>query len=147
MAEPTLERGSKGDDVRDLQEALIELAFKPGEADGVFGVLTESAVRSFQTWAKTTADGVVGPLTWEKLDDADKTDPTLREGDRRVAVRGLQRHLLDAGHGTGELEIDGRFGTRTETAVKAFQEASGIAVDGVVGPETWDRLNALGNGD
>jgi peptidoglycan hydrolase-like protein with peptidoglycan-binding domain len=62
-------------------------------------------------------------------------------------VRGLQRHLLDAGHGTGELEIDGRFGTRTETAVKAFQEASGIAVDGVVGPETWDRLNALGNGD
>jgi peptidoglycan hydrolase-like protein with peptidoglycan-binding domain len=146
MAEPTLERGSEGDDVKDLQEALIELAFKPGEVDGIFGVLTESASRSFQTWAKTTADGVVGPLTWEKLDDADKSDPTLREGDRRVAVRGLQRRLLDAGYGTSELEIDGRFGPPTDSVVKAFQEASGIAVDGIVGPETWDRLNALGTG-
>jgi peptidoglycan hydrolase-like protein with peptidoglycan-binding domain len=143
MAEPTLERGSNGPDVEDLQAALIELDFKPGEVDGVFGVLTESAVRSFQTWAKTTADGVVGPLTWEKLDDADKSEPTLREGDRRVAVRGLQRRLLGAGYGTGEIEIDGRFGPATEAAVKAFQEAVGIDVDGIVGPQTWEQLNAL----
>ena len=45
MAEPTLERGSEGPDVKDLQEALIELDFKPGEVDGKFGVYTESAVQ------------------------------------------------------------------------------------------------------
>ncbi len=67
MAEPTLERGSKGDDVTDLQQGLIELDFKPGEVDGIFGVLTESAVRAFQTWAQTTADGIVGPQTWGAL--------------------------------------------------------------------------------
>ena len=32
MAEPILKRGSKGQDVKDLQEALLELDFKPGEA-------------------------------------------------------------------------------------------------------------------
>jgi peptidoglycan hydrolase-like protein with peptidoglycan-binding domain len=146
MAEPTLERGSKGQDVNDLQEALIELDFKPGTVDGVFGIYTESAVRSFQAWAKLTADGVVGPLTWEKLDDADKSDPTLKTGDKRVAVRGLQRRLLDAGYGTGEIEIDGTFGPATEAAVKAFQEASDLTADGIVGPQTWDSLNAVGNG-
>ena len=145
MAEPTLERGSKGDDVKDLQQALIELDFKPGEPDGTFGLYTESAVKSFQSWAKLTMDGIVGPLTWEKLDDADKTDPTLRRGDERVAVRGLQRRLLGAGYGTGELEIDGEFGPQTEAAVKAFQEASGITVDGIVGPETWGHLNDAGS--
>jgi peptidoglycan hydrolase-like protein with peptidoglycan-binding domain len=140
MAEPTLERGSEGEDVKDLQEALIELAFKPGEADGIFGVYTESAVKAFQVWAKVASDGIVGPLTWEKLDDADKSDPTLREGSEGVAVRGLQRRLNDAGFDAGE--IDGRFGPNTETAVRAFQEAKGLDVDGVVGPQTWKRVRA-----
>jgi peptidoglycan hydrolase-like protein with peptidoglycan-binding domain len=147
MAEPTLERGSEGDDVKDLQEGLIELDFKPGAADGVFGLFTESATRSFQTWAQLTPDGICGPLTWEKFDDADKRDPTLRKGDERIAVRGLQRRLLAAGYGTGELEIDGEFGSETEAAVKAFQEASGIDVDGVVGPQTWGKLNETGSSD
>ena len=138
MAEPTLERGSKGQDVTDLQEALIELGFKPGEVDGIFGVYTESAVRAFQTWATVVADGIVGPLTWEKLDDADKSDPTLQEGSKGVSVRGLQRRLIDAGFGPDE--IDGRFGPQTAAAVRAFQKQNDLDVDGIVGPNTWERL-------
>jgi peptidoglycan hydrolase-like protein with peptidoglycan-binding domain len=141
MAEPTLKRGSEGQDVKDLQEALIELDFKPGEVDGVFGVFTESAVKSFQNWAQTTADGIVGPATWAKLDDADRSDPTLRDGSTGVAVRGLQRRLIDAGFAIDE--IDGRFGSQTEAAVRAFQGRSELEVDGIVGPQTWERLNAL----
>ena len=147
MAEPTLERGSEGEDVKDLQEALIELDFKPGKADGVFGIYTDTAVRAFQALAKLSQDGIVGPLTWEKLDNADKSDPLLKRGDRRVAVRGLQRRLLDAGYGSGELEIDGRFGPQTEAAVKAFQEASGLDADGIVGPKTWAALDDLASSD
>jgi len=141
MAEPTLMRGSEGQDVRDLQEALIELDFKPGEDDGVFGVYTQSAVKSFQHWAQTIADGIVGPATWEKLDNADTSDPTLREGSKGVAVRGLQRRLIDAGMGVDE--IDGHFGPQTEAAVRAFQERSEVEVDGIVGPQTWEHLNAV----
>jgi peptidoglycan hydrolase-like protein with peptidoglycan-binding domain len=141
MAEPVLKRGSKGQDVKDLQEALLELDFKPGAADGVFGVYTESAVKAFQKWTTLSADGIVGPDTWEKLDDADRSDPTLREGSTGVAVRGLQRRLIAAGFGIDD--IDGRFGPQTQAAVRAFQERHELDVDGVVGPQTWERLNAL----
>lgn len=145
MAEPTLERGSEGPDVKDLQEALIELDFRPGAADGKFGVFTDTAVRSFQAWATLVQDGIVGPLTWEKLDDADKSDPTLREGSKGVAVRGLQRRLLAAGYDLGE--IDGRFGPKTEAAVKGFQGDFGLDVDGIVGPKTWARLRSPDESD
>ena len=145
MAEPTLERGSEGPDVKDLQEALIELGFKPGEPDGKFGVFTDTAVRAFQAWADLTQDGVVGERTWEKLDDADKTDPTLSEGSTGVAVRGLQRRLLAQGYDLGE--IDGRFGPKTEAAVKGFQGDFGLEVDGIVGPNTWDKLRSPDDSD
>jgi peptidoglycan hydrolase-like protein with peptidoglycan-binding domain len=141
MAEPTLERGSEGPDVKDLQEALIELDFKPGAVDGAFGVYTESAVKMFQSWANLDQDGIVGPLTWEKLDLADKSDPTLKEGSKGVAVRGLQRMLIARGFDPGE--IDGRFGAKTKAAVNAFQSDHGLDVDGIVGPKTWDSLRQV----
>jgi peptidoglycan hydrolase-like protein with peptidoglycan-binding domain len=141
MAEPTLKRGSEGQDVKDLQEALIELDFKPGEVDGAFGVFTESAVKAFQKWAQLEADGIVGPATWEALDDADRSDPTLRAGSTGVAVRGLQRRLIAAGFGIDD--VDGRFGPQTEAALRAFQKRYELDVDGIAGPQTWARLNAV----
>lgn len=140
MAEPTLERGSQGEDVEDLQKALIELDFKPGKIDGVFGIYTDSAVRAFQVWADLTGDGIVGPETWLKLDYADKDDPTVNNGSEQVAVRGVQRRLIELGFEPGE--IDGHFGPDTEKAVKAFQEKYELEADGVVGPKTWERLNS-----
>lgn len=141
MAEPTLERGSEGPDVKDLQEALIELDFRPGAVDGVFGVYTESAVRAFQAWANVDEnDGIVGEETWAKLDEANKDDPTLKKGAKEVAVRGVQRRLIQLGFDPGE--IDGDFGDATEAAVKAFQEKYDLDADGIVGPLTWAALNS-----
>ena len=140
MAEPTLERGSEGPDVKDLQEALIELDFKPGAVDGVFGIYTESAVKAFQGWASVMVDGVVGEATWEKLDNANKDDPTLKKGAKEIAVRGVQRRLIQLGFDAGE--IDGRFGDKTEAAVKKLQKQYDLEVDGIVGPATWAVLNS-----
>ena len=53
-------------------------------------------------------------------------------------VGALQRALRTAGYDPGA--EDGEFGPRTEAAVKSFQDRAGLPVDGIVGPETWDRL-------
>ncbi|MGY1684970.1 phage tail tip lysozyme [Geodermatophilus sp. SYSU D00867] len=64
--------------------------------------------------------------------------PSLRRGATGEWVRRLQAALLDAGIDPGPM--DGDFGDSTEQAVLDFQESSGLEVDGVVGPTTWDAL-------
>jgi peptidoglycan hydrolase-like protein with peptidoglycan-binding domain len=41
--------------------------------------------------------------------------------------------------------VDGRFGAKTETAVKKLQQNFNLTVDGVVDPRTWDVVDALEN--
>lgn len=67
---PTIQRGSRDNDVRVLQlhlKTVYPLYAKHLTVDGVFGAETEAAVREFQRRAELTADGVVGPATWAKL--------------------------------------------------------------------------------
>jgi peptidoglycan hydrolase-like protein with peptidoglycan-binding domain len=80
MEEQELQRGSEGDEVVALQEQLIELRFKPGDVDGVFGVLTESALKMFQSSLKMAADGVVDETTRERLDEATQRQNEAAEG-------------------------------------------------------------------
>jgi putative chitinase len=68
--------------------------------------------------------------------------PTLRRGSRGEAVEQMQRMLKAAGFNPGPL--DGIFGPKTQAAVKAFQQAKGIGVDGIVGPQTWGKLDGGG---
>jgi len=64
---------------------------------------------------------------------------TTRRGSRATArVRDIQGELLNAGHDPGPL--DGILGAKTDAAIRAFQEARGLTVDGVVGPATWAAL-------
>lgn len=57
----TLKRGSRGSEVKTLQGKLNLMA------DGIFGPLTEEAVKEFQKRKGLTADGVVGAQTWAAL--------------------------------------------------------------------------------
>jgi peptidoglycan hydrolase-like protein with peptidoglycan-binding domain len=65
----------------------------------------------------------------------------LRQGPNNlwplVTVRSLQ-YLLNA-HGAG-LAVDGLFGAKTDAAVRAFQRAHGLVVDGVVSQQTWSAV-------
>ena len=63
----TLCRGSKGENVRLLQQALINLGYLSGKADGKFGPMTEEAVISFQKANSLTADGLAGTKTLSLL--------------------------------------------------------------------------------
>lgn len=64
--------------------------------------------------------------------------PLLKIGSRGIYVQLLQSVLNRLGYGAGE--VDGVFGSRTENAVKRFQRAVGITVDGIVGKNTWNAL-------
>lgn len=65
---PTMKVGSKGDNVRKLQEALVkEKQLRPNEVDGDFGIITRNAVLGFQLDNKLEVDGIVGPATQREL--------------------------------------------------------------------------------
>lgn len=66
------------------------------------------------------------------------TNEALRRGSSGVDVLTLQQFLVSEGYLAGE--IDGTFGVKTETAVKAFQFAQGLGADGVVGKDTKLRI-------
>jgi hypothetical protein len=64
---PRYLRGSKGEEVRRIQQRLQELGLYAGEIDGDFGGGTEIAVRRFQRASGLSVDGIVGPDTWRAL--------------------------------------------------------------------------------
>ena len=61
-----LQQGSRGGDVRTVQQRLNELGNRL-ETDGIFGPATHQAVVAFQKKVHLTADGIVGPKTWAAL--------------------------------------------------------------------------------
>jgi peptidoglycan hydrolase-like protein with peptidoglycan-binding domain len=143
MAEPLLKKGATGEVVRQLQRALKDLGYDPGPIDGEFGIRTESAVKDFQDDRGIAVDGIVGDITWLNIDEADLSNPTIKKGSTGNPVRRAQKRLTLGGYDTGG--VDGIFGARTEAAVKRFQRDYGLIQDGIVGPQTWDKIDSLGD--
>jgi len=141
-----LARGSSGDAVRQLQEALGV------PADSHFGPQTEEAVKKFQAAQGLPVDGLVGPRTRAKLFPAEAAEkceqkketpqpekkeseaekPVLLFGSTGEAVKELQYAL--------GIVADGSFWRGTDRAVREFQQAHNLPVDGVVGQRTWAAL-------
>jgi peptidoglycan hydrolase-like protein with peptidoglycan-binding domain len=143
MAEPNLQKGSTDPAVRDLQEALKALGYNPGPIDGLFGATTDAAVKAFQQARGITADGIVGKVTWINIDEADQSEPVLKVGSTGLPVRRAQKRMSLVGYDLGG--ADGRYGTATEAAVRKLQQQRGLAVDGVVGRQTWSIIDSLEN--
>jgi len=157
----TLELGSEGSEVRQLQQKLKDLGYLSGSVDGSFGVATEAAVIAFQKNNNLTADGKAGTATLNKLysgtakkssgtaariadtstssgrdtsDIASTGYITLEDGSTGSQVKTLQQRLKDLGYYNGS--VDGNFGESTTAAVMAFQLRNNLTVDGKAGPAT-----------
>ena len=113
----------------------------PGPLTVSSGRKTESAVKKFQQAREIAVDGVVGRVTWINIDEADQSHPVLRVGSTGLPVRRLQSRMSAVGFNTGG--VDGRFGAKTEAAVRKLQQDFNLSVDGVVGPQTWQVVDAL----
>lgn len=127
----TQANGNRGADTMAVQ-LLLRHSGSRIVADGVFGPATEGSVKTFQAANGLAADGVVGPLTWDKL------IVTVRAGSSGEAVRAVQMQLNEKQ--AAGLEVNGVFDAATRAAVLRYQQHAGIDDDGVVGPTTWKNL-------
>lgn len=144
--QPTVHVGDTGKAVRRVQRAIRRTPNLGLVVDGIFGPMTEQAVKEFQQGAGLTVDGIVGPMTWNALPDGGPM-PLLRNGSTGPVVERLQTILENGAPGqwgTGPGPVDGIFGPLTDTSVQAFQSWGGVAVDGIVGDQTWSvSLHAM----
>jgi peptidoglycan hydrolase-like protein with peptidoglycan-binding domain len=148
----TLRKGLSGRDVWILQNRLASTAKKyalalGGPADSIFGPKTEAAVKLFQADMGIAVDGIVGDRTLFLLYLHTYMGGRLLQRSRSDRNQGidvffLQNKLKDEKFYSGAL--DGKFGPLTEAAVKKFQAAAGITVDGIVGSVTYWHLDLTG---
>jgi N-acetylmuramoyl-L-alanine amidase len=132
-----------GDDVRSLQERLLELGYDLGRADGIFGRRTAAALSKFQREVGVVPDGVCGPATMAALRRLGRTvvggRPTLlREAEKfRAAGTALAGKcvVIDPGHGGGDT------GVRVPDGVLRWNEAD-LAYD--IASRVEGRLAAAG---
>ena len=91
----TIRKGSRGEDVKKLQELLGITA------DGIFGPMTRAAVIAYQSANGLKADGIVGPLTWGKLLGEEQETPVkstykkpvdYKQYDKRWATKMYSSH-------------------------------------------------------
>ena len=65
---------------------------------------------------------------------------TISYGSSGEDVRKLQQALNSVGF---NLDVDGKFGAKTQSAVRSYQQKNGLAVDGIVGVNTWNSLSKV----
>jgi peptidoglycan hydrolase-like protein with peptidoglycan-binding domain len=153
-AHAVLQRGDRGEKVRELQHRLRQLDWYSGTLTGRYTGRTVKAVRGFQGKRKLTESGSVDRRTWATLVRLTRT-PTKAErhnklvagpailgsGSHGARVRDLQARLKQIGWFSGL--VTGTYGSLTVSAVRGFQAKRRIPVNGAVDQRTLDRLRAM----
>lgn len=148
--------GDEAAEVASIQEALEALDFYYTDITGHYGKRTQSAVRKFQQRYRLAQTGVAdeetiallyrlsdtkAPAESAALPQTGYGASTLREGSRSDAVRILQENLALLDYYEGN--VTSSYGRLTKEAVRRFQRDNDLSADGVAGPRTFERLNAL----
>ena len=144
-APSNLSIGSQGDEVRQLQQALINAGIRVvGGADGQFGAMTAQALREFQLSRGIMPTGTLNDATRAALLPANgSVAPSvlgLSQGATGPAVSALQQALTDVGVNVGP--VDGIFGALTAAGLRSYQESRGISVSGSLDADTVRHLAA-----
>ena len=89
-----------------------------------------------QGFSNQTVDGKEGPNTLAGC-------PLVKEGASGGITKLIQEYLIAHGYSCGSAGADGKFGSGTAVAVRAYQKDHGLSVDGDVGPKTWASFLGL----
>ncbi len=167
----TASSGLTAAQVRLVQKALIKKGFTiPAGATGMYGAQTSSAMAAFQRsqgWRGSQADGSIGPESLRRLGvrlgsagtpatttvststpASSKTSTANWNKGDALLVYNLQKALISRGYSI-PAGPTGYFGTRTRTAVKAYQRSLGLSgsqADGIPGSSTLKKLGVTGSG-
>lgn len=145
-----LRNGDTGPAVAEVRTRLEQLGLVescPTAQAETFDDVLDAAVRAFQQERGISVDGIVGPETFRRLDEArwqlgdrvlSYTPGHLMRGDD---VTELQRRLNQLGFATGR--PDGMFGPNTDAALREFQRGVGVDADGTCGPDTFRAFERL----
>ncbi|MBR3504862.1 MAG: peptidoglycan-binding protein [Clostridia bacterium] len=138
-----LQLHDRGAQVAAMQRRLIELGYLRDVADGIYGQNTAKALAAFQQANGLTVNGNTASAGTLGLLLSTSATP-LRQADIRYKERGsrvtdMQRRLIELGYLKGP--ADGDYGPNTAKAVAAFQQASGLTVNGNLA--TAEMLTAL----
>lgn len=150
---PNLKNGSTGAQVTLLQHDLNYVMKSGLNVDGSFGPKTKTALIAFQKKYGLSQDGIYGSKseaqmktvltgkTTSVIPTLASATPNLKKGSKGTQVKYLQQDLnyvMDSG-----LSVDGSFGAKTDTAVRAFQKKYGLSVDGVYGSKSQAKMKTL----
>ena len=142
--------------VNEVQVVLADLGHDTGNTDGRMGQKTREAIKAFQESIGLKNTGYIDMNTWRRIEDImranEKRDlddsykievrsaysEEQEKKETSVTTKEIQIALKNAGFDPGT--ADGKLGPRTQQAVKEFQRAKGLKVDGKVGPKTWAEL-------
>ncbi len=141
----SMSSGASGEDVMELQRQLRATYYYGGKIDGIFGSEVTRAVKAFQASAGLKVDGKVGTNTYDalynrnaKIFNGGIPVRSLSSGDRGYDVYVLQEKLDSLNYLS--ITPNGIYGSDTVAAVKAFQKANGLTVDGKAGSSVRRHL-------
>ncbi|MBE5804291.1 MAG: hypothetical protein E7316_07250 [Clostridiales bacterium] len=132
----SLELGSQGEDVAELQQRLADLSYYDADISGSFGENTQAAVKAFQQDFGLEATGKADAQT-QSLLFATLYRP-LQYGSSGEDVKRLQTRLTELGYYTGK--ISGNYLEATRSAVERFQAKVGEDITGIADPDVQTLL-------
>jgi peptidoglycan hydrolase-like protein with peptidoglycan-binding domain len=153
LQRPTLQVGSQGTEVSELQATLKLLGYYDGPVDGIYSQETAEAVSAFQKAAGLTTNGVVDPQTWNRLFPPNP-EAALEQGSNTCVCPNSASGTLTASNSATNnsrtqsvslpilqlgMRGDAVTGVQERLKAKGFLQSS---VDGVFGPETQAAVQA-----